>query len=65
MERMITMEKIVIMKGTSIDSIDEYILRVCLRIMFPECEIDIRPHPPVYSPDGEIDTEPVKNQVAL
>ena len=59
------MEKIVIMKGPSIDSIEDYVLRECLRIMFPECKIEIRSHPPVYSPDGEIDTEPVKNQVAL
>ena len=62
---MCNMEKILIMKGPSIDSIEENVLRECLRIMFPECKIEIRSHPPVYSPDDEVDTEPFKNQFAL
>ena len=59
------MEKIVIMKGPFIDSLEKYVLMECLRIMFPECEIEIRSHPHVYSPDGEIPVESVKNQFAL
>ena len=59
------MKRVVILKGSFIDSLEDYVLRECLRIMFPECDIEIRSHPPVYSPNEEIHTEPVKNQFAL
>ena len=36
------MKKIVILKGSFIDSLEDYVLRECLKIMFPECEIKIR-----------------------
>jgi len=36
------MERIVIMKGPSVDSPDEYVLTECLKIMFPDCEVEIR-----------------------
>ena len=50
------MKKIVILKGSFIDSIEEYLLRECLRIMFPECNIEIRLAPAVNSPEEEIHT---------
>ena len=62
---MSNMEKVVIMKEPSIDSIGDSVLRECLRIMSPVYKIEIRSHPPVYSPDGEIHIELVKNQFAL
>ena len=45
------MKRIVIVKGAFIDSLDEYVLRECLKIMFPECHIDIRAVAPVTSQD--------------
>ncbi len=39
------MKRIVILKGSFIDSLEEYVLRQCLRIMFPECNIEIRLDP--------------------
>ena len=50
------MERIVILKGSFIDSIEEYVLKECLRIMFPECNIEIRLAPAVNSPEEEIHT---------
>ena len=51
------MKKIVILKGSFIDSIEEYVLMGCLRIMFPECNIEIRLDPDVNSPDKAIHIE--------
>ena len=45
------MKRIVILKGSIIDSIEEYVLRECLKIMFPECHIEIRAVAPVTSQD--------------
>ncbi len=36
------MERIVILKGPSVDAPDEYILTECLRVMFPDCDIQIQ-----------------------
>ena len=48
------MKRIVILKGSSIDSLEEFVLKECLGIMFPECSIEIRSVPGVNSPDEEI-----------
>ena len=45
------MKKIVILRGSLIDSLEEFVLRECLGIMFPECKIEIRADPPARSPD--------------
>ena len=45
-ERRHNMERIVIMKGSSVDSPDEYVLTECLKIMFPDCEVEIRSNLP-------------------
>ena len=50
------MKKIVIMKGSFIDYLDEYVLKECLNIMFPECKIEIRSGTSVNSPDEEMNT---------
>jgi hypothetical protein len=47
-------KRIVILKGSFIDSIEEYVLRECLKIMFPDCNIEIQFVPAVNSPDEEI-----------
>jgi len=52
------MKRIVILKGSIIDSIEEYVLKECLRIMFPECHIEIRSAPAVNSRDEEIYIKP-------
>jgi hypothetical protein len=46
------MEKIVILKGPSVDSPGEYVLTECLKIMFPDCEVEILSTLPENSPDG-------------
>lgn len=50
------MKKVVILKGSLIDSLEEFVLTECLGIMFPECHIDIRSIPCVNIQDkvGEI-----------
>jgi hypothetical protein len=45
------MKRIVILKGSFIDSIEEYVLKECLKIMFPECNVEIRLVPAVNSPE--------------
>lgn len=37
------MKRVVILRGPSIDSTDEYILSECLRILFPESDIQVLP----------------------
>ncbi|MFC1821614.1 hypothetical protein ACFL9T_02835 [Thermodesulfobacteriota bacterium] len=56
------MKKIVILKGSFIDSIEEFVLKECLSIMFPECDIEIRSVPAVNSPDEENHMKLGKNQ---
>ena len=46
------MKKIVIMKGFFIDSLEEYALKEILRIMFPECAIEIQSDPPLNSAEN-------------
>jgi hypothetical protein len=41
-------------EGFFIDSIEEYVLRECLKIMFPDCNIEIQFIPAVNSPNKEI-----------
>ncbi|MFO7738505.1 MAG: hypothetical protein R6V46_08530 [Desulfatiglandaceae bacterium] len=53
------MKKIVIMKGSFIDSLEEYVLRECLKIMFPECNIEIRAVATVNSPDRKINIDEI------
>lgn len=36
------MERVVILKRPSFDARDQYILLECLRILFPECTVDIQ-----------------------
>jgi len=59
------LKKIVILKRFSIDSSEGYILSECLRIMFPECEIEIRSDPYLNSPDEKINIKPNQNQFAF
>jgi len=59
------MKRIVIVKGSLIDSLEEYILTEYLGIMFPECDIEIRSDPRVNSPDEEILIKPGQNQFDL
>ena len=56
------MKKIVIIKGHFIDSIEEYVLRECLTIMFPECKIEICSGAPANSQDEEMDIPSVSSQ---
>lgn len=46
------LKKIVIMKGSFIDSLEEYALREILRIMFPECAIEIQSDPSLNSSEN-------------
>jgi hypothetical protein len=48
------LKRTVTMKGSFIDSLEEYVLRECLNVMFPECSIEIRSDPSVNSPDEEM-----------
>jgi len=57
-ERKSISKRIVILKGSIIDSIEESVLRECLRIMFPECNIELRLAPAVNSLDKEIPMRP-------
>jgi len=59
------LKRIVILKGSFIDSIEEYVLRQCLRIMSPDCNIEIRLEPAVNSPDEAIHVKPDQNQFDL
>ena len=52
------MKKIVIVKRSFIDSIEEHVLRECLKIMFPESGIEIRSNPLVSIPDEKIRMNP-------
>ena len=54
------MKRIVIRKGSFTDSIEEYVLRECLKIMFPECDIEIRAVAPANNPDKK--NSPDQNQ---
>ena len=56
------MKRIVIIKGHFINSIEEYLLKECLNIMFPECKIEIRAGAPVNSPGEEMDISSVSAQ---
>ncbi|MFO7739793.1 MAG: hypothetical protein R6V46_15045 [Desulfatiglandaceae bacterium] len=47
------MNRVVTLKGPSIDSQDEYVLTECLKIMFPDCEIEIQPTPAENNRDKE------------
>lgn len=58
------MKRIVILKGTFIDSLEEYVLKECLKIMFPECEIEIRLNSSENSQDEKIDFKSAQNQFA-
>jgi hypothetical protein len=46
-----------------IDSIEEFVRRECLRIMFPECNIEIRLAPAFNSQNEEIPIRPDQNQI--
>ena len=56
------MKKMVILKGSFIDSLEEYVLRGCLKIMFPECKIEIRLIPQVEGLNEETHIMPGKNR---
>ncbi|MBA3027518.1 MAG: hypothetical protein FP816_01715 [Desulfobacteraceae bacterium] len=58
------MKKIVILKGGAIESIDEYILKKCLRIMFPECDIEIQSSQPIQRPLKKSRPKTRENQMA-
>ena len=59
------MKKIVILKGSSIESLEESVLSECLSIMFPECDIEIRSDQPVNSIGGRINIKLDQDQFAL
>jgi len=59
------MKRIVILKGSLIDSLEEFVLLECLGIMFPECEIEIRADPRVKTPDNVMHSKRDQNQVVL
>ena len=48
------MKKIVILKGSLIDTLEEFVLKECLGIMFPECEIEFRSDPRANTPYDDI-----------
>jgi hypothetical protein len=58
------LKKIVILKGSFIDSLEEYVLRECLGIMFPKCKIEIQSDASVNSPDEKIYIKADQNQFA-
>ena len=58
------MERIVILKGSLIDTLEDFVLKECLKIMFPECKIEIRSNPIVNNPDEGIRMKPDQNQFA-
>ena len=58
------MKRIVILKGSLIDSREAYVLRECLEIMFPQCDIEIRSNPLVNDPDEGIRMKPDPNRFA-
>jgi hypothetical protein len=59
------MKRIVILKGSLIDSLEEFVLKKCLEILFPECDIQIRSVARASSPDDEIHIKPDKHNFAL
>jgi hypothetical protein len=58
------MKRVVILKGSLVDSIEEYVLRECLKIMFPQCDIEILSNPPVNDLDERIRMKPDQNRFA-
>jgi len=58
------LKRIVILKGSLIGSIEAYVLRECLEIMFPQCDIEIRSNPRVENPDERICVKPDPNRFA-
>ena len=58
------MERIVILKGPSVDVHDEYVLTECLKIMFSDCEVEIQSTLPGNSRGPEAHDRPGKNQFA-
>jgi len=51
------MNRVVTLKGPSVDSQDEYVLAECLKIMFPDCEVEIQAAPAENSWDkGDYNT---------
>jgi hypothetical protein len=56
------LKKLVILKGSFIDSLEEYVLRECLKRMFPECKIEIRLIPQVEGLNEETHIMPGKNR---
>jgi len=59
------LKKIVILKGSFIDSREAYVLRECSKIMFPESDIEIRSNLLVSIPDEEIRMKPDQNRFAF
>jgi hypothetical protein len=59
------LKRIVILEGSFIDSPEKYGLVECLRIMFPECKMEIRSNPHVDSPNEELHIEPDQKQLTL
>lgn len=58
------MNKIVTLKGPSVDSQDEYVLTECLKIMFPNCEVEIQSAPGENSRNEEDQHTSGTDQVA-
>jgi hypothetical protein len=58
------LKRIVILKGSLTGSIEAYVLRECLEIMFPQCDIEIRSHPLADNPDERIRMNPDPNRFA-
>jgi len=58
------MNRIVTLKGPSVDSQDAYVLTECLKIMFPDCEVEIQSAPVENSRDKEDFNRSGTNQFA-
>jgi hypothetical protein len=56
------LKRIVVIKGSFIDTIEEYVLKECLNIMFPGCKIEICSVKSVDSPYEEMYTSSVSAQ---
>jgi hypothetical protein len=63
-ERRAILKRIVILKGSIMDSLEKYVLSECLNIMFPACGTEIRSHPSEYGPEEEIPVELGQNQLS-
>ena len=63
--RNLILKRIVVMKGPLMDSMEADVLRECLKIMFPQSDIEIRSNPLVSIRDEAIRMNPDQNRFAF